>query len=764
MVSAIYICHWPGIDEAYSLCELLVFRHYHNDVPDAHWLVARFSKVYKDLPKHERTPFLYDDGITYTTYWGPHDIFLLAVSRSNINAMLTISLLQHMHLIMEQFFTQQRSQMQEVTDTSSKSSSFAIPKTLVSASSQPSAVQASKPSPSPITPVFTRESVLDNNALIYELLDECVDFGVVQITDYNILKEYIKMQINVGGLSVAAEDMGSDSSDSNSDLESARRKDSQKSKKNKNSKPKLQNIKSTRNQAVRAGIEDKSADKLINSSIVRTQVLPVSWRLKGIFYSKNEIYIDIIETCDFAYDLESGAIKSNQILGVCMVRSYLSGMPLCKLGLNEERLSQVEYDGDSESEPEQNQLRAEDIEEEASDAEAHEADAGDSRKSDEIATGIEKGSEAGAEKSLISDHVEFTNCDGSNSQKPSEKPKRVKKKQKVPLTNVQFHLCVDLSTIYKNNLIRFTPPDDKFQLLSFRVEQQRRKQMAPLILVDPKYRIVKDQNRLQLMCTITTNFKKKLHCRKLVVRMPIHANLFPLDNANKDTFRFRCELGEVRYRVDTSEVLWAIADLPGSKKTVRMMAEVNLGSVEHSLRTIPEYFKGAFGINVPSNLEKHANQRALKFEDQDSEPANESAEQDISEMKPSRTEEPPSASDEIPEATQLDTQTADDSDEAITELDKFYNVNGASSSLFSRLQRQAQDEQFSDISLDFEIPMFAYSGLRVTYIRVDEETMKYTCFPWVRYLTQAKSESDLDSSSTQGRYRFRLGPSNFSVI
>lgn len=780
MISAIYICHWPEIDAAYSLCELLVYRNYHNDVCDAHWLVARFSKMYKDLPKHERAPFLYDDGTTYTTYWGPHDIFLLAVSRSNINAMLTISLLQHMHLIMGQFFAQQRSQMQETTDATTKSSSFGISKSLISGNtSQTSAsTQASTASKStPIEPVFTRESVLDNNALIYELLDECVDFGVVQITDYNILKEYIKMQINMGGLNMGSADLGSDSSDSNSDLELKRHKDSQKSKKNKASRPKLQNIKSTRNQAVHAGIEDKSADKLINSSIVRTQVLAVSWRLKGIFYSKNEIYIDIIETCDFAYDLESSTIKSNQILGVCMVRSYLSGMPICKLGLNEERLSQVEYDGESESEIEQNQLRVEDLEEEATNAEAdeasaHESDADerDHNKSHEIGTGNE-GCEVSDDKSCqeSSQTLATMNRDINSETtltlpKITAKPKKVKKKQKVPLTNVQFHLCVELSTIYKNNLIRFTPPDDKFQLFSFRVEQQRRKQMSPLILIDPKYRIVKDQNRLQIMCTITTTFKKKLHCRKLVVRIPIHSAMFPLDNADKDSFRFRCELGEVRYRVDTSEVLWAIADLPGSKKTVRMMAEVNLGSVEHSLRTIPKYFKGAFGVHVPSeSREEQKMKRSL--ETQDLEQNDESSEQDISEMNPSRAQNSPSPSpsdEKIPPPG--NNQSTNDSDEAIRELDKFYNVNGASSSLFSRLQHQAQDEQFNDVSLDFEIPMFAYSGLRVTYIHVDEETMKYTCFPWVRYLTQAKSEPDVDSSSSQGRYRFRLGPSNFSVI
>lgn len=708
MVSAIHICHWPEIDLAYLLCELLVHRNYRYDVPDAHWLVARFAKLYLDLPKHQRTPFLYDDGITYTTYWGRNDVFLLAVSRSNINAMLVVSLLHQMHEIMEQFFLHQQSQINGA-DTSERLAQQA-------------------------QPVFTRESVLDNNAFLYELLDECVDFGVVQITDYNILKEYIKMHINVGKTDQVSADIDSDS---NSDSGTSNTKSARPSKKNKHGHSKSQLIKSTHNQAVRTDVESKAADKLINSSIVRTQVSPVSWRLKGIFYSKNEIYIDIIETCDFAYDLETATVKSNQILGVCMVRSYLSGMPVCKLGLNEERLSQVEYDGESDDEltEEGNQLRAEELDEDVDEdveredstkedvGEDEDRESGEEAKSEDSKDGVE------AVVSMTTDLKEDPDTlkERPKNEKKKEKKKKEKKKHKVPLTNVQFHLCVELSTIYKNNLIRFTPPDDKFQLFSFRVEQQKRKQMTPLLLIDPKYRVLKEQRRLQIMCTIKTNFRKKLHCRKLVVRIPLHASLFPLENADQDSFRFRSELGDVRFRVDTSEILWTISDLPGSKKTVRMMAEVNLSNVEYSLNAIPRVFKGAFGISPTEATPEHATER-------------------------------PVATDPKDLLNSIEGETVAP-DAALDELDRFYHVNGVSSSLFAQLQRQAHDLLFNDISLDFEIPMLAYSGLRVTYIRVDEESLKYTCFPWVRYVTHSNSESS--ENTNQGRYRFRLGKSNF---
>lgn len=712
MVSAINICHWPEIDLTYLLCELLVHRNYRHDVPDAHWLVARFAKLYLELPKHKRTPFLYDDGVTYTTYWGRNDIFLLAVSRSNVNAMLAVALLHQMHQIMELFFLHQQGQ--------------AI-----------SSDAADKPVQQISQAFFTRESVLDNNAFVYELLDECVDFGVVQITDYNILKEYIKMRINVGKGDRLAINAGSDSdSDSGSDSGAAHTKHSNATKKNKHGRLKLQTIKSTHNQAVRTDVESKAADKLINSSIVRTQVSPVSWRLKGIFYSKNEIYIDIIETCDFSYDLETATVKSNQILGVCMVRSYLSGMPVCKLGLNEERLSQVEYDGESgdgsAEEEGGNQLLVEEIDEDDEDDEDAELERKEKDEKDEYekkVVGLTE--ERGQDKRRTEKYsTDFAITEDDTPKEHLKKRNKKKKKHKVPLTNVQFHLCVELSTIYKSNLIRFTPPDDKFQLFSFRVEQQRHKQMTPLLLIDPKYRILKEQRRLQIMCTIKTNFRKKLHCRKLVVRIPLHASLFPLQNADQDSFRFRSELGDVRFRVDTSEILWTIADLPGSKKVVRMMAEVNLSNTEYSLKAIPHIFKGAFSTSSIMEIGKEMTEDAVT----------------ITNPK------------DLLESAEAEAAAAD---AALDELDRFYHVNGVSSSLFAQLQRLANDVLFNDISLEFEIPMLAYSGLRVTYIRVDEESLKYTCFPWVRYVTRSNAENR--ENSNQGRYCFRLGPSNFTL-
>ncbi len=76
----------------------------------------------------------------------------------------------------------------------------------------------------------------------------------------------------------------------------------------------------------------------------------VSWRQEGINYSKNEIFMDILETIDVLQDFNSQVIKS-QIQGTVQVKSQLSGMPECKLGLNDRFLQDLlsSHSGDNSS-------------------------------------------------------------------------------------------------------------------------------------------------------------------------------------------------------------------------------------------------------------------------------------------------------------------------------------------------------------------------------------------------------------------------------
>ena len=223
-------------------------------------------------------------------------------------------------------------------------------------------------------------------------------------------------------------------------------------------------------------------------------------------------------------------------------------------------------------------------------------------------------------------------------------------------------------------------------------------------MIQPKYRI--HELKVQIMCTLSTSFKRRLHCRNLVVRLPVDPNIFELDESAQDDFRFRAELGEVQYKVDSSEILWKISDLPGSRQSVRMMAEVVLG---------------------PSKVTEES-VRAVFFN------------RDSTSM---RQNSRPDSLTELGEE-----QSARDS--ALEELDRYYGVGGANTTLFRAAQRENGQLADRNASVEFEIPMFTYSGLKVTYLRVDEDVMKYTCFPWVRYVTRGGRDCT--------QYRFKMGP------
>ncbi|OBA24148.1 clathrin adaptor, mu subunit [Metschnikowia bicuspidata var. bicuspidata NRRL YB-4993] len=627
MVSGIYFCHWPARSGQYLRCEVLLHRSYHNDVPSADLVVAAFAAMYQAQPPWQRTPFTCHRGTSYISLWAENDMLLLAVARRNVDAMLVMALLGQLHSLVCHYFHR--------------------------AGAHGPAAGPPHPSEPGVLP-FSRDAVVDNYALVYELLDECVDFGLAQVTDYNILKEYIKMDVHRGhGAGLDGGALGDSALDSDlpSGVPAARSQALKHGRKQRQNTP----VKSTHNRADRTDVVNDAAARYVNSSIVRTQVSAISWRPKGIFYPKNEIYIDVVEQCDFLYDLEARAVRTNEISGVCMVRSYLSGMPVCKLGLNERYISQVEHDGALVS-------------------------------GNPLSHGRREGNQIrGAGMGLM----------------------------RVPITNVQFHLCVQLSKVYEENLVFFTPPDDEFRLFSYSVEQQRRKRAEPLLMVLPVFRVVLLEKKLQIMCTLHTSFRKRLHCNNVVVKIPVSTALFPLNNSSADNFRFKCESGEARFSVDSLLVFWAIGDLPGSKKAVRLMAELSLSSCDHLSERA-----------VAAEFHRHARHQNRN---QGGSPA-----------------EHDSASDDEPSP--------------MSDLDKYYGVGHASSSVFTQLRATAEDAAH-EISVSFEMPMFTYSGLKVTYLRVDEDTMKYTCFPWVRYATRASADSGAGA-----KFRYRMGPSNFIIL
>jgi AP-1 complex subunit mu len=116
-----------------------------------------------------------------------------------------------------------------------------------------------------------QESIRDNFVLIYELLDEICDFGYPQITNSRILKEYIMNE----------------------------------------------------------------SHKLVQDVLPPDSVTNVvGWRPTGIKHKRNEVFLDVIEKLNLLIS-SNGTVLHSEILGVLFMRSYLSGMPELKLGLND---------------------------------------------------------------------------------------------------------------------------------------------------------------------------------------------------------------------------------------------------------------------------------------------------------------------------------------------------------------------------------------------------------------------------------------------
>jgi len=129
------------------------------------------------------------------------------------------------------------------------------------------------------------ESIRDNFVIIYELLDELVDFGYPQTTDGKILQEYITQEGHK--------------------LEMA----------------------------------PKPPPAVTNA---------VSWRSDGVKYRKNEVFLDVIESVNLLAGA-SGNVLRSEIVGCIKMRVYLSGMPELRLGLNDKVLFESTGRGKSKS-------------------------------------------------------------------------------------------------------------------------------------------------------------------------------------------------------------------------------------------------------------------------------------------------------------------------------------------------------------------------------------------------------------------------------
>lgn len=205
----------------------LLARNYRGDVPMG--AIDKFPMLLMEAEDEVNvvSPCLSHEGVNYL-YLSHNDLYVLALSRHNTNAM---EILLFLHRIVEVL----TGYLKELAE----------------------------------------ESIRDNFVVIYELLDEMMDYGFPQTTETRILKEYITQHDRIFQF-----------------------------------KP---------SRAPKPPVAVTNA---------------VSWRSEGINYRKNEAFLDVIESINMLCSPQGQVLRS-EILGKVVMKCYLSGMPELRLGLND---------------------------------------------------------------------------------------------------------------------------------------------------------------------------------------------------------------------------------------------------------------------------------------------------------------------------------------------------------------------------------------------------------------------------------------------
>lgn len=83
--------------------------------------------------------------------------------------------------------------------------------------------------------------------------------------------------------------------------------------------------------------ELEGESKQDNSQITSQITGAVDWRLPDLKYKKNEVFLDILEQVNLLMSSD-GEILRNDVTGKVAMKTYLTGMPECKFGINDKVL------------------------------------------------------------------------------------------------------------------------------------------------------------------------------------------------------------------------------------------------------------------------------------------------------------------------------------------------------------------------------------------------------------------------------------------
>lgn len=156
---------------------------------------------------------------------------------------------------------------------------------------------------------FNENSVKDNFTLVYELLDEMIDFGLPQNTEADMLKQYIQTE---------AKRSGSESTSATVVPEALSR--------------------------------SKSIKALKRSKTITSQITGATpWRRDNVKHHRNEMFVDVVEKVNLLISPNGSVLVAN-VDGTIHMKSQLSGVPECTFGLNDTlRLDQEDAEEQQQS-------------------------------------------------------------------------------------------------------------------------------------------------------------------------------------------------------------------------------------------------------------------------------------------------------------------------------------------------------------------------------------------------------------------------------
>ena len=251
---------------------------------------------------------------------------------------------------------------------------------------------------------ISEENIKNNFVLIYELLDEILDFGYPQNSDVGILKTYITQQ----------------------------------------------------------GVKTQSKEE--TAQITNQVTGQIGWRREGIKYRRNELFLDVLEYVNLLMSPQ-GQVLSAHVAGKIVMKSYLSGMPECKFGINDK---------------------------------------------------LTIDSKGGNAKSNLN---QTNDSSGGNLSNPSGTATATGGKSSIAIDDIQFHQCVKLSKFESDHSISFIPPDGEFELMKYRTTKDINLPFRVIPLVKET-----GKGKMEVKVIVKSNFKSTLIGQKIEVRIPTPPN------------------------------------------------------------------------------------------------------------------------------------------------------------------------------------------------------------------------------------------------